>query len=84
MLQGLVQVMKRPLDIRPSTTDLRLSFALCSSVSGSVVSDFVIPWNVARQAPPSMGFSRQGCWSGLPFCFPEIRYYEGIFVRIGS
>ena len=29
MLQGLVQVMKRPLDIRPSTTDLRLSFALC-------------------------------------------------------
>ena len=29
MLQGLVQVMKRPLDIKPLTTDLRLSFALC-------------------------------------------------------
>ena len=24
---------------------------------------------VARQAPPSMGFSRQECWSGLPFPF---------------
>ena len=24
------------------------------------------PWTVADQAPPSMGFSRQGYWSGLP------------------
>ena len=24
------------------------------------------PWTVARQAPPSMGFSRQEHWSGLP------------------
>ena len=23
-------------------------------------------WTVAYQAPPSMGFSRQECWSGLP------------------
>ena len=30
-----------------------------SSVSHSVVSDFVIPWTVARQAPLSMGCSRQ-------------------------
>ena len=28
---------------------------------------FVIPWTVARQAPLSMGFSRQEYWSGLPF-----------------
>ena len=27
------------------------------SVSHSVVSDFAAPWTVARQAPPSMGFS---------------------------
>ena len=27
-------------------------------------------WTVARQAPPSMGFSRQGYWSGLPFPSP--------------
>ena len=25
------------------------------------------PWTVAHQAPPSMGFSRQEYWSGLPF-----------------
>ena len=28
---------------------------------------FVAPRTVAYQAPPSMGFSRQECWSGLPF-----------------
>ena len=28
---------------------------------------FASPWTVAYQAPPSMGFSRQECWSGLPF-----------------
>ena len=26
----------------------------------------VTPWTVARQAPLSMGFSRQEYWSGLP------------------
>ena len=25
------------------------------------------PWTVACQTPLSMGFSRQECWSGLPF-----------------
>ena len=28
---------------------------------------FVTPWAVAHQAPPSMGFSRQEYWSGVPF-----------------
>ena len=28
------------------------------------------PWTVARQAPLSMGISRQECWSGLPFPSP--------------
>ena len=31
---------------------------------------FVTPWTVAYQAPPSMGFSRQEYWSGLPFPSP--------------
>ena len=31
---------------------------------------FATPWTVAHQAPPSMGFSRQEYWSGLPFPFP--------------
>ena len=29
------------------------------------------PWAVAYQAPPSMGFSRQEYWSGLPFPSPS-------------
>ena len=35
--------------------------------SFSCVRLFATPWTVAYQAPPSMGFSRQECWSGLPF-----------------
>ena len=31
---------------------------------------FVTLWIVARQAPLSMGFSRQEYWSGLPFPSP--------------
>ena len=34
-----------------------------------VVSDFVTPWAVARQAPQSMRVPRQECWSGLLFSF---------------
>ena len=32
----------------------------------SVVSDSATPWTAARQAPLSLGFSRQEHWSGLP------------------
>ena len=28
------------------------------------------PWTIAYQVPPSMGFSRQECWGGLPFPSP--------------
>ena len=31
---------------------------------------FATPWTIARQAPLSMGFSRQEYWSGLPFPSP--------------
>ena len=31
---------------------------------------FATPWTVAHRAPPSMGFSRQEYWSGLPFPSP--------------
>ena len=37
------------------------------------------PWTVACQAPPSMGFSRQEYWSGLPFPSPgDLRRYQHI------
>ena len=37
---------------------------------------FETPWTVAYQAPPSMGFSRQEYWSGLPFPSP-LNHYLG-------
>ena len=36
----------------------------------SCVQLFATPWTIARQAPLSMEFSRQGYWSRLPFPTP--------------
>ena len=35
-------------------------------------------WTVAHQAPLSMGFSRQECWSGLPFPSPGTFLTQGL------
>ena len=37
----------------------------------SCVQLFAIPWTAAYQAPPSMGFSRQEYWSGVPSPSPD-------------
>ena len=37
---------------------------------------FVTPWIVACQSPLSMGFPRQGYWSGLPFPPPGIFWFQ--------
>ena len=34
----------------------------------------VTPWTAAHQAPPSMGFSRQEYWSGVPLPSPLLKY----------
>ena len=44
----------------------------------SLVQLLATPWTAAYQAPPSMGFSRQEYWSGLPFPSPGDRPYPGI------
>ena len=63
------QRLKRPEDGLKS--DICLSSATASvCVSGSVMSDSVTPWTAALQLPLSMGFSRQGYRSGLPFPSP--------------
>ena len=41
--------------------------AIVKVKSLSHVQLFAAPWTVAYQASPSMGFSRQEYWSGLPF-----------------
>ena len=33
------------------------------------------PWTAAFQAPPSMGFSRQEYWSGMPLPSPGVKVY---------
>ena len=45
---------------------LAIKTSMCLYVL-SCVRLFVTAWTVAHQAPLSMGFSRQGYWSGLPF-----------------
>ena len=32
----------------------------------------VTPWTAAYQTPPSIGFSRQECWSGVPLPSPSL------------
>ena len=39
------------------------------------------PWTAACQAPPSMGFSRQEYWSGVPLPSPEKVASESNFQR---
>ena len=52
---------------------------MCDSLS--VVFDSATPRAVARQAPLSMGFSRQEYWSGLPFPSPGDLLDPGIELR---
>ena len=53
-------------------------------VSRSVVSESLIPWTVARQAPLPRGFSRQEYWSGLSFPSPRDLLNPGIKPRSPS
>ena len=50
--------------------------------SFSHVQLFVTPWSVACQTPPSIGFSRQEYWNGLPFPSPGDLLDPGI--ELGS
>ena len=52
--------------------NIMLSNILLSILYGShsVLPDSATPRTVTHQAPLSMGFSRQGYWSGLPFPSP--------------
>ena len=45
--------------------------------SESEVAQLATPWTAAYQAPPSMGFSRQEYWNGVPL--PSRHFYLFIF-----
>ena len=62
---GTLEVLQQPSD-------------LCNC---SVISDSATLRTVARQIPLFMGFSRQECWSGLPFPSPGALPDPGIEPR---
>ena len=41
----------------------------------------VTPWTAAYQAPPSLGFSRQEYWSGVPLSSPDIHNIFELYCR---
>ena len=67
-IHGIFQA--RVLEWGAIAFSMKNSIQFRSVQSLSHVQLFVIPWTVAGQTPPSMGFPRQEYWSGLPFPFP--------------
>ena len=59
-------------------------FAFTLSHSLSRVRLFTTLWTVAHKAPPSIGFSRQEYWGGLPFPSPGDLPDPGIELRSPS
>ena len=66
-----------PWDSPGKNTGVSCHFLLqCMKVkvkSLSHVGLLATPWTAAYQAPPSMGFSRQEYWSGVPLPSPRMR-----------
>ena len=62
--------LRRPWDSPGKNTDVGCHFLLqCMKVKVKSLSRarlLATTWTAAYQAPPSMGFSRQEYWSGLP------------------
>ena len=62
------QGLKRPEDGLKSAVCLSVTTSVCDS--RLVMSNSTTPWTAALQLPLSVGFSRQGYWTGLPFASP--------------
>ena len=70
--------MMKILKLKKTRKKKKVSVLLIEVKSLSCVQLFATPWIVAYQVPPSMEFSRQGCWSGLPFPSPGDVPHPGI------
>ena len=66
---GMNNIKKKKENLLGEVKGLYSAFACVQFLSQFRI--FVTPWTVARQAPLSMGFSRQKHWSGLPFPSPK-------------
>ena len=63
----------RPWDSPGKNTGVGCHFLLQVKVKSlSRVRLLATPWTAAHQAPPSMGFSRQEYWSGVPLPSPVL------------
>ena len=66
----------RPWDSPGKNTGVGCHFLLqCMKVKVKLLSRVQLlatPWTAAHQAPPSMGFSRQEYWSGVPLPSPGL------------
>ena len=76
----------RPWDSPGKNTRVGCHFLLqCMKVKGKSLSHvwfLVTPRTAACQAPPSMGFSRQEYWSGVPL--PSLKNVSYIFPNTGN
>ena len=78
------EIKRRLLLGRKAMTNLLLLLLLSRF---SRVRLYATPWMAAHQAPPSMGFSRQEYWSGVPLPSPVLlarMYYSQDFVILLS
>ena len=79
--QGNIQILQRPISL---SLLFLLSTGICV-LSHSVMSDSLqAPWTMVFQTPLSMGFFRQGCWSGLPFPPPGIFLTQALNLHLLS
>ena len=69
-IEPLVVSHLQDVSIKFLADPLMVAHVSCVTKSLSRISLCATPWTVARQAPPSMGFSRQEYWSGAPFPSP--------------
>ena len=69
------------LDSTLKSRDIFLPTKVCIGKSVSRVQLLATPWTAAYQAPPSMGFSRQEYWSGVPLPSPKGLYSQSYYFQ---
>ena len=70
-IEGFYRSSEKGCEFKMDSWERWYFYWYCEVKSLSRVRLFATSWTVAYQAPPSMGFSRQEYWSGLPFPSPE-------------
>ena len=75
---ALTVLQPSPTSLTPASLRNYCSNSCLTQISVSHIQLFATPWTVAYQAPLSMEFSKQECWSGLPFPSPGDLLHTGL------